>query len=113
MTSTPPAWTPVATVDDLWEGEVGEFYVDDLPILLAHLRSGEIRAFQGSCPHAGFPLADGELDGDVLTCAGHSWEFDLNSGAGLNPDNCRLRSYPVRRDGDHIAILVAQNGEQS
>ncbi|OBH09384.1 (2Fe-2S)-binding protein [Mycobacterium sp. E1747] len=106
-------WTIVATADELWEGDIGEFYADDLPILLVHLRGGQLRAFAGSCPHAGFPLADGDVEGDVLTCSAHSWEFDLTTGAGLNPDNCRLRSYRVRRDGDCIAVSIPQNGEAS
>lgn len=99
-------WTPVATVDELWEGEIGEFYVGNQPILLAHLRNGEIRAYEGICPHAGFPLADGEVVDQVLTCSAHSWEFDLVTGAGVNPDNCRLRSYPVRCEDDQIAVFL-------
>lgn len=104
-------WTPVATVDELWEGEVGEFYAGDQSILLAHLRGGDIRAYDGNCPHAGFPLADGEVTDDVLTCSAHSWEFDLTTGAGVNPPGCRLRSYPVRRDGDQITVLL--NGDDT
>ncbi|BBX61466.1 hypothetical protein MSAS_06400 [Mycobacterium saskatchewanense] len=104
-------WRVVASVDELWEGDVGEFYAGDLPILLVHLRSGELRAFAGTCPHAGFPLADGDVEGSVLTCSAHSWEFDLDTGAGLNPDNCRLQPYQVRRDGDHIVVALPPNGE--
>lgn len=110
MSST-TTWTPIATIDDLWEGEVAEFYVGDQPILLAHLRSGEIRAYEGNCPHAGFALVDGEVVDEVLICSAHSWEFDLTTGAGVNPPNCRLRSYQVRRDGDQIAVLL--NGDNA
>jgi toluene monooxygenase system ferredoxin subunit len=108
-----PDWKIVASIDELWEGDVGEFYADELPILLVYLRSGELRAFAGACPHLGFRLADGDVDGDVLTCSAHSWEFDLDTGAGLNPDNCQLQRYQVRRDGDRIAVAVPripQNG---
>jgi toluene monooxygenase system ferredoxin subunit len=115
MPST-PTWTPIATTDELWEGEIAEFYAGDHAILLAHLRSGAIRAYDGRCPHAGFPLADGELIGDVLVCAAHSWEFDLTTGNGVNPDNCRLQSYPVRCHDDRIMVWLnensTQNGEQ-
>ena len=110
MTDGKLGWKVVAAIDELWEGDVGEFYADDLPILLVHLRSGELRAFAGNCPHAGFPLVDGDIDGDVLTCSAHSWEFDLSTGAGLNPDNCQLQCYQVRREGDRIAVAVPQNG---
>lgn len=105
-------WTPIATLDELWEGEVGEFYVGDRPILLAHLRSGEIRAYDGRCPHAGYPLADGDVEDDVLTCGAHSWEFDLTTGAGVNPTNCRLHSHPVRRDGDQIVVSLTEGSQQ-
>lgn len=111
MTSA-QTWTPVATVDELWEGEIGEFYVGDRPILLAHLRNGEIRAYDGLCPHASFPLADGDVKDGVLTCAAHSWEFDLTTGAGVNPDNCRLHSHSVRREGDRIVISLNEEGSQ-
>ncbi|MCV7412166.1 (2Fe-2S)-binding protein [Mycobacterium florentinum] len=112
MTST-QTWTPVATIDELWEGEVGEFYVDDRPILLVHLRNGEIRAYDGLCPHANYPLAEGNIEDDVLTCGAHSWEFDLTTGSGVNPANCQLQSHPVRRDGDQIVIsLTEERGRQ-
>ncbi|OJZ73533.1 (2Fe-2S)-binding protein [Mycobacterium paraffinicum] len=111
MTSA-PTWIPVATVDDLWEGEIAEFFVGDRPILLAHLRSGQIRAFDGLCPHAGFPLADGDVDGDVLTCSAHNWEFDLSTGAGINPNSCRLRSHAVRREGDQIVVSLTEEWSQ-
>lgn len=107
MTSA-DTWTPVATLDDLWEGEVAEFEVDDRPILLVHLRSGQIRAYDGLCPHASFPLADGDVDGNTLTCSAHSWEFDLVTGAGINPANCRLTSHPVRLDGDQISVALTE-----
>lgn len=110
--ATATTWTPIATIDDLWEGEVGEFFFGDRSILLAHLRNGELRAYDGACPHAGFPLADGDVTDDVLTCSAHSWEFDLTTGAGVNPDNCRLHSYPVRRDGDQIAVRLTDDGVQ-
>ena len=44
------------------------------------------------------PRADlsifGEVDGGVLTCSLHGWQFDLETGACLTADDRRLR---VRR----------------
>jgi toluene monooxygenase system ferredoxin subunit len=101
------SWHEVACLDDLWEGDLLEVSVAGDAILLAHLTGGVVRAYQGECPHARFPLASGELAGDVLTCAGHGWEFDLRTGQGVNPDNCRLRRFPVRVDGEQISVSVS------
>lgn len=97
-------WHQVATLDDLWEGDLMEVTVGADVILIAHLPGGLVRAYQGECPHSRFPLATGELDGDLLTCAGHGWEFDLRTGKGVNPDNCRLAEFAVRVDGEQISI---------
>jgi toluene monooxygenase system ferredoxin subunit len=106
------AWTPVATLDDLWEGEVAEFAISDRQILLVHLRSGEIRAYDGLCPHARFPLVEGDVDGDILTCAAHSWQFDLTTGAGVNPADCQLTGHPVRLNGDHITVSLTEGAHR-
>jgi UDP-MurNAc hydroxylase len=47
------------------------------------------------CPHRRADLAIfGEIDGGVLTCALHGWQFDLETGRCLTADDRRLR---VRR----------------
>ena len=83
--ATTLAWIEVATLDDLWEGEVTDVQVGDELILLVHLAGGEIRAYQGHCPHQRTALADGHLDGQILTCAAHLWQFNLSTGQGVNP----------------------------
>jgi toluene monooxygenase system ferredoxin subunit len=104
-------WTGVATLDELWEGDIAQVKVGSDVILLAHLPGSQVRAYQGVCPHAGYPLASGELDGAVLTCAGHLWEFDLSTGRGVNPSNCQLYEYPVRLSGDQVCISIPEDGK--
>jgi UDP-MurNAc hydroxylase len=49
------------------------------------------------CPHRRADLTVfGEVDGGVLTCALHGWQFDLETGACLTADDRSLR---VRRAG--------------
>lgn len=103
-------WTAVVTLDDLWEGDILEITVGSDVILLAHLPGGDVRAYQGNCPHSEYSLANGELHGDVLTCAGHLWEFDVRTGKGLNPPDCQLYSYPVRVAGDQVSVSVPADG---
>ncbi|MBT2233888.1 Rieske 2Fe-2S domain-containing protein [Nonomuraea sp. NEAU-A123] len=106
------SWTSVGTLDELWEGDIAEVTVGEDQVLLAHLPGGELRAYQGMCPHSEFPLAEGEFDGEVLTCSGHGWEFDLTTGRGNNPDTCRLYAFPVRLDGERIYVAVPADGRR-
>lgn len=106
-------WTAVATLDDLWEGEMRDVQVGDDLILLAHLNGGEIRAYQGHCPHQKTALADGKLDGHILTCAAHLWQFNLLTGEGVNPKGCQLGRYQAKiQDATiFVGLVRAKDGE--
>jgi toluene monooxygenase system ferredoxin subunit len=79
-------------------------------VLLVCLPGGDLHAYQGRCPHQEQPLADGDLDEEILTCAGHHWEFDLRSGRGINPDRCSLAEYEVRRQDGRLLVGVPDGG---
>lgn len=100
------AYQKACTLDDVWEGEMAEFEVGGQPVLLVALDGGEVRAFQGMCPHQDIPLCEGRFDGKVLMCRAHQWTFDARTGVGLNPGDCRLAVYPVKVDGDDVLVDV-------
>ena len=52
------------------------------------------------CPHRKADLATfGRLDGCVLTCELHGWQFDLSSGGCLTADDRAIRARPAERNG--------------
>jgi 3-phenylpropionate/trans-cinnamate dioxygenase ferredoxin subunit len=59
-------------------------------------------AFEDACTHMGCSLANGELDGTVVTCACHGSQFDVTSGAVLRG--------PAQRPVRPITLTVA-NGQ--
>jgi toluene monooxygenase system ferredoxin subunit len=103
-----PEWIAVATLDDLWEGEITDVRVGNELILLVHLSGGDIRAYQGYCPHQRTTLADGKLEGCILTCAAHSWQFDLSTGEGVNPKSGRLDRYDLKIEDSAISVCIHQ-----
>ncbi|MFN8194817.1 MAG: Rieske 2Fe-2S domain-containing protein [Nocardioidaceae bacterium] len=107
-------WLPAVAEDDLWEGDLLDVELDDDQVLLVHLDGGPIKAYQGMCPHQEVLLADGTWDPDTgkLECPGHRWEFDLTSGAGLNPLGCRLFEFPVRVQDGKVEVGIPQDGER-
>jgi toluene monooxygenase system ferredoxin subunit len=99
-------WIPVTTLGDLWEGDITDVQVGDELILLVHLAGGNIRAYQGYCPHQKTVLADGKLDGHILTCAAHLWQFDVSTGEGVNPKRCQLHRYNVKVEDSTISVGI-------
>ncbi len=76
-------------------GLVAVFLVDGAPV-----------ATQGKCPHAGGPLFQGTLCGEMLSCPWHGWTYDLKSGACEEDPSITLQFYSVRVDGDDIYVTL-------
>jgi nitrite reductase/ring-hydroxylating ferredoxin subunit len=74
------------------------------------LVDGSYYALDNACPHAGGPLADGFLEGSVVTCPWHMWQFDVRNGACTFDESICVDSYQVRVDGE--AILLAHSPKQ-
>lgn len=101
----PVTWQVVMPAEDLWEGELTGVQLGERKVVLLNV-GGEIRAFEDRCPHLGFQLSAGKLDGCTLTCANHRWEFDALTGNGTNPGNCQLTAVDTRVRQGQIEILA-------
>ena len=91
-----------ARLDDLEPGTLRGVVVDGARVCLARV-GDEVFALADQCPHAAFPLSEGDLlaDGRVQ-CAWHGARFDLRTGAacGLRT-NVPATRYDVQlRNGD-------------
>ncbi len=74
----------------------------------------EAFAIDNRCPHEGYPLKEGTVDGKncVLTCQWHNWKFDLRTGKTLlGEDN--VRNYPTRfEEGQLWVDITAPSPEE-
>ncbi len=95
----------ICSVDDVWEGEMKAFPLSgDKSVLIVNGEGGVLRAFDATCPHQEYPLSEGSLEGNILTCAMHLWQFDIVSGEGVNPTGCKLKPFNVKVEGDDILV---------
>ena len=101
------AFQKVATLDDLWSGEMRGLVVEGKKVLLLHI-DDTIHAYENACPHKRTPLSQGSLDGKVLTCATHQWEFNACTGTGINPDSACLEAFAVKVENGDILVDVGQ-----
>lgn len=90
-----PRWTPAATLESIKPGGVKLLRVGREQVALFRLMDGRIFAVDNRCPHEGYPLSQGAVNGEVLTCTWHNYKFDLKDGACLLGDEA-VRAYAVR-----------------
>jgi nitrite reductase/ring-hydroxylating ferredoxin subunit len=85
---------------------------------------GTLYAVQNLCPHALAPIGYGVLTGTflpskpgedfeygleglVLRCVNHGWEFDIRTGETVcGIDRRRLVTFPVVLDGDRVKVTL-------
>ena len=69
--------------------------------------AGSVHAIDNRCPHEGYPLAEGQVDGGcTLTCNWHNWKFRLTDGRCiLGGDNVRV--YDTRVDDGYVWVDLA------
>jgi toluene monooxygenase system ferredoxin subunit len=99
----------VATLDDVWAGEKVGVVVQGRPVLLVNV-DGEVCAYEDRCQHKGVRLSEGRLDGFVLTCAAHGWQYDARTGQGINPASVVLPRFDVKVVGDDVFVDLPEGG---
>ncbi len=73
-----------------------------------------VHAVDNRCPHMGFPLSKGTVQGGILTCHWHHARFDLQSGGTFDPFADDVRVYPTRvADGEVWADLRPLVGDRA
>ncbi len=104
----------VASVQDVAVGQILPIEAKGLKLLLTNV-AGQYYAAQRKCPHLGFNLCRGSLDGSAIVCSLHKAKFDLATGAierdpkllfiTMKAKN-DLTVYPVKLEGDAILVGV-------
>jgi toluene monooxygenase system ferredoxin subunit len=95
----------VCNLADVVDDELRAFSVSGVtwPVIVTRA-DGELYACPGVCPHEDVSLAGGDLHGTVLTCPGHSYEFDLKTGTCVHDKTLLLRRYSITIISDEIWV---------
>jgi nitrite reductase/ring-hydroxylating ferredoxin subunit len=85
-------------------GERTVVTVDGEDVALFRSAEGEWLAVGNACVHQGGSLCDGRVEGDIVTCLLHGWEFDLRSGACMTVPGERVSRWLATVEGDGIHL---------
>jgi nitrite reductase (NADH) small subunit len=101
------AFIRLARVDELPEGELIEIVHGSELYALCNV-AGEVRAISGVCPHHGGPLGQGALEGSLIACPWHAWQFDTANGECAFNAELRIPVYPVRIEAGEIFVNLPE-----
>ncbi|HLJ33997.1 MAG TPA: DUF2231 domain-containing protein [Ktedonobacteraceae bacterium] len=90
----------VLPLEQVEEKKLYRVMASGVPVVL--IRQGmQFHAISATCPHAGGPLDEGKLEGDVVECPWHGSRFCMSNGRVLTgPATVNAPRYDVRvRDG--------------
>ncbi len=100
-----PNFVKVASTTDLKPGSAMSVAVNGVDIALYNV-GGKIYATSNTCVHQGGPLGEGVLDGEVISCPWHMWEYNVCTGEKVGNSAIKLPSYPVEIEGTDIKVSV-------
>lgn len=98
-------WYAVAKVKDLKEGDGVMCPIQGRPVGLWKYQD-RFYALEDRCPHRGALLSEGDCKNGIVTCPWHAWQFDLKDGHFLENPEIKLKSYPVKVEGEDVFIQI-------
>lgn len=99
-------WQVACDASDFDGEELLECRVGSQEFLLVRAEQ-RIVACPSMCPHMEERLAHGIVDGNVLTCSKHLWQWDLCTGEPIGLAEQPLPVAPVRSENGKLVVNVA------
>lgn len=104
----PKEYVRIGKPEDFPEGSLRLAEAGGMAVLVVRL-DGDLNAIADVCTHAGAPLHEGKLDGDVVTCPWHGSRFCVRNGRALSgPATFDEPLLKVREDGGVVELKLAR-----
>jgi nitrite reductase (NADH) small subunit len=95
-----------AKIADVPVGSVHEVQVAGKAVALANV-DGKFFAINNTCLHRGGPLGEGSLQGNIVTCPWHGWEYDVTTGKLLQNPSMGVACYTTEVRGEEVFVDIA------
>ena len=101
--ASPEAAAIVGHIDDLAVGSMKMVRVDDRRLCLVRTSEG-VFALDHACPHEGYGMTQGSLDGNLITCAWHNWKFRVDDGRCVVGEE-DINTHPAEIDSEGNVLV--------
>jgi nitrite reductase/ring-hydroxylating ferredoxin subunit len=92
-----------------FEGQGQIFEIDGRTVAMFKI-DGKLYAFDDMCPHIDGSLGKGKLDGKLVACPLHDWQFDVTNGECVTEEELDngwfVETYPVKFVDDDIILSL-------
>jgi nitrite reductase/ring-hydroxylating ferredoxin subunit len=92
----------ICRTDEVPEGSMRKFDLVDRELLVIN-KDNHYYCLEERCTHAGAPLSEGSLEGEILTCPWHYSQFRITDGMVLRgPADTPLGVFEVQVKDGHL-----------
>ena len=95
-----------AKLSEIPAGSIREVHVGGKALALANV-GGTLYAIDNTCLHRGGPLGEGQLDGKIVTCPWHGWQFDVSTGKAVQNPNAGVGCFRTEVSGDEVFVELS------
>ena len=95
----------VGAVDSFPPGAMRTVRAGDRQLAVARI-GDDFFALESACLHLKGPLGEGHLDGFVVTCPWHGWQYDVRTGKNEFDLAIELERYEVQVEDGEVKIAV-------
>ena len=98
-------YVTVASVDDVPPGS-GKVVEAGGRLLALFNVDGAFYVLDNTCLHRGGPVGEGDLEGTVVTCPWHGFQYDVTTGRNVFDPDVGLQTFPVRVADGEVQVAV-------
>jgi nitrite reductase (NADH) small subunit len=102
------AFEKVAKLSEIPPGSIRTVQAGGKTLAVANV-AGTIYALDNVCLHRGGPLGEGQLEGSVVTCPWHGWQFDVSTGKAVQNPNAGVGCFQTEIRGDEVFVELASS----
>jgi len=97
------AFEKAANLSEVPAGTIKEVQLGGKAVALANV-GGTFYAINGTCLHRGGPLGQGLVEGTVVTCPWHGWQYDVTTGKTVMNPNAGVACLRTEVRGDEVYV---------